>query len=177
MNEANKDQETRRMGRHMLLLGWAIGLAFLVYVFSGILDRQHNPNQSIQSSTNARGMTEVELLRNRMGHYVANGYINDQPVVFLLDTGATVVSIPAGVADKLGLKAGAPSYANTANGMIKTFSTRLDSIGVGKIRLRNINAHINPHMDGEQILLGMSFLKRLELTQKGDTLTLRQARP
>ena len=105
---------------------------------------------------------------------MARGRINDQSVTFLLDTGATVVSIPQDIARNLSLKAGTRSYANTANGLIETYSTRLDSIGIGNIELHDIAAHINPHMNTNEVLLGMSFLKRLELIQRGDTLTIRQ---
>ena len=170
-------EETRRMGKHMLLLAWGVALAFLAYFFSGILDRQHNPNQAVESSINPAGMLEVQLLRNRMGHYVATGQINAEPVVFLVDTGATVVSVPARVAKRLGLEAGHPSYANTANGVIQTYTTRLETVGIGNIVLHDVSAHINPHMDSDEILLGMSFLKRLELVQQGNTLTLRQRLP
>lgn len=163
------------MGRHMMLVAWVIALGLLAIFFSGILERQHNPNQRVESSVTAAGVREVVLERNRHGHYVSNGFINGQPVVFLLDTGATVVSVPQRVAQRLSLRAGAPSYANTANGMITTYSTRLDSVSIGDISLNNVAAHINPHISANEVLLGMSFLKKLELLQKGNTLTLRQA--
>jgi aspartyl protease family protein len=161
----------------MLIVGWVIGLGLLAYLFSDIISKQHNPNQQVQSSINAQGVPEVRLKRNRQGHYVTSGMINGQPVVFLLDTGATVVSVPENIAETLGLKAGPPGYAQTANGVIKTYATRIASIGLGDIHLENIPAQINPYMSGREILLGMSFLKKLELTQKGDTLTLKQTLP
>ena len=167
-------QHTRRLGRHMLVIGWIIGLGLLAYFFSGIISRQYNPNQQVQTSINAQGIPEVRLKRNRQGHYVTSGTINNQPVVFLLDTGATTVSVPENIAEHLDLTAGPTSYAKTANGIIKTYATRIDTIGIGDIHLDNIPAHINPYMSGNEVLLGMSFLKKLELVQKGDTLTLKQ---
>lgn len=158
----------------MLIIAWIIGLGLLGFFFSGILEKQHNPNQSVTTSITDKGRKEVVLQRNRQGHYVTQGTINGQAVVFLLDTGATVVSIPESVAYRLGLSRGAEFYSRTANGIIKTYATRLDEVGVGDIRLSRIAAQINPHFDGEEILLGMSFLKRLELVQQGDTLTIRQ---
>lgn len=166
--------ETRKIGQYMMLLAWIIVLALLAYFFSGVLSKQHNPNQQIQSSINEQGMLEVILKRNRKGHYITNGFINKLPVVFLLDTGATVVSVPTAVARRLGLKAGSASLSNTANGVITTYSARLDSISIGDIQLNDVAAHINPHMSGNEVLLGMSFLKHMELIQKGDILTLRQ---
>jgi aspartyl protease family protein len=167
-------QETQKTGRHMILLAWIIALGMLAFFFNGVLDRQHNPNQQVESSIDEHGQNEVILQRNRQGHYITSGYINNQPVIFLLDTGATVVSVPETVAKRLGLRAGYASQSTTANGTIETYATRLKNVGIGSIELSNVAAHINPHMQGEEILLGMSFLKNLELIQKGEKMTIRQ---
>ena len=45
---------------------------------------------------------------------------------------------------------------------------------LGELSVDNVRANINPGMRGNEILLGMSFLKQLEFTQRGDTLTIRQ---
>jgi aspartyl protease family protein len=116
----------------------------------------------------------VKLQRNRRGHYVASGTINGQPVVFFLDTGATIVSIPEPVARRLNLQRGVELQASTANGTVTTYSTELDSVAVGDIELHRVRASINPQMQSDEILLGMSFLKHLEFTQRGETLILRQ---
>jgi len=109
-----------------------------------------------------------------MGHYVANGSINSQPVIFMLDTGATDVSIPEAIARKLNLTPGPTATYQTANGPVKVQITRLDKISLGDISLTNIRATINPGYKSNEILLGMSFLKHLEFSQRGNTLTLRQ---
>ena len=158
----------------MLLVAWVIALGLLSLLFSNALEHQRNPNRDVRSTIAQDGQSQIVLRRNRQGHYFAGGRINRQPVTFLLDTGATVVSVPQHIADRLGLRRGAKSRAMTANGMIETYATRLDSVAIGDIELRDVAAHINPYMDSEDILLGMSFLKHLELTQRGDTLTLRR---
>lgn len=152
----------------IVVLFMTLGILF----FDNEIEHRVNPNQSPESRTSG-GRAEVILEGNRAGHYVASGYINRQEVVFLLDTGASNVSIPEPLADKLGLKRGAPHQASTANGTITVYSTRLQHIQLGTIELKNIEASINPHMLGDEILLGMSFLRHLEFTQRGDTLTLR----
>ena len=91
--------------------------------------------------------------RNRFGHYVASGEINDQDVVFLLDTGATVVSVPIGIARRLELKPGAGRTVETANGRIITYATTLDSVKIGNIELNRVAASINPHSDSREVLL------------------------
>ena len=96
------------------------------------------------------------------------------PVTFLLDTGATDVAIPAAIARKAGLNQGYISQAATANGIIQVYSTILDELQLGNIRLHDIKASITPSMEGETILLGMSALKQIEFMQRGSNLTLRQ---
>jgi aspartyl protease family protein len=60
--------------------------------------------------------------------------------------------------------------------VVTTWRTVLDEVGIGPVRLQDIRASILPSMAGSEVLLGMSFLKRLELVQKGESLTLRQTR-
>lgn len=173
MNDANPPGEPRRIGRGMIYAAWILALGLLTLFFNDFLDRQHNPNRDLQAAVAEGARTEVVLKRNRAGHYVAPGTINGQPVVFLLDTGATDVAVPDTLARRLGLEYGPGSVSRTANGNIQTWSTRLDSVDLGGITLYDIRASILPNMPGNEVLLGMSYLKRLELVQRGDTLLLR----
>ncbi len=164
----------KRLGMGMIALAWVILLGLLAVFFSDRLEKQRNPNQEVRSAITADGGREVMLRRNRSGHYVATGRINGEAVEFLLDTGATTVSVPARLARRLGLSRGRPVLASTANGTITTYATRLQTVELGDIQIDDVAATINPHMGGDGILLGMSFLKRVEFTQRGNTLTLRQ---
>lgn len=163
----------QKMGKGMIIASWVLILTLLTLFFQTFLDKQNNPNQQVITHETSEYL-EVILQRNRSGHYVASGHINRHPVVFFLDTGATTVSIPENVANTIGLQKGRPMLASTANGTITTYDTRLNSVGIGDIELSNVRAGINPHMGGNDVLLGMSFLKHLEFTQRGDTLILRQ---
>lgn len=177
----DKDQATqnskiaqKRMGRLMYGLMWMLVLVIMAFIFSGVLDRQHNPNNDVASQINEQGLREVVLQRNKAGHYVVSGSINDQPVVFMLDTGASDVSVPAHIADTLGLRRGPEVTYRTANGSVVNFATVLESVGLGNIRLNQIRASINPHTDSDDVLLGMTFLKHLDIVQRGEILILRQ---
>ncbi len=161
-----------KIGQGMIYIAWLLLLALLTYSFNNYLDQQNNPNQNISADWNSN-VAEVRLKQNRYGHYVVNGQINNMPVTFLLDTGATLISIPEKIANKLELKKGFPTQSRTANGTITVYSTRLDQVSIGAIKLTNIRASINPHMAGDEILLGMNFMKHLEMTQKGKELVLR----
>lgn len=169
-----QQSEQKKIGASMLAMMWLGIFVLLGVFFSDILDKQNNPNQSVDTLSLTGDIKELVLKRNRMGHYVANGSINSQPVTFMLDTGATDVAIPAVIAKKLNLQAGPSAYYQTANGQVKVYLTKLDTISLGDIRLSNVRATINPGYKSDQILLGMSFLKHLEFSQRGNTLTLRQ---
>lgn len=162
---------TARMGKGMLYAAWALALGVLTWAFDQWLDAQRVPQVK---NARVEGRSEVTLTRNRYGHYQAHGQINRQEVEFLVDTGATEVSVPDRVAQRLGLQAGAPLKVMTANGTLTVYATRLKSVRLGDIELHDVKAHINPAMPGHEVLLGMSFLKYLEFTQRGNTLTLRQ---
>jgi aspartyl protease family protein len=167
------DDTPSRIGRAMVFAAWVVGLALLVMLFNGIIERQANPNPDPVAETTQSGVPQVVLRRNRAGHYVAGGRINGEPVRFMVDTGATDVALPLSVARGLGLPLRPGGMSITANGRTETWSTRLDSVDIGGLVLRNVRASVLPNMPGDEVLLGMSYLKHLELTQRGDTLTLR----
>ncbi|MBD3610337.1 MAG: retroviral-like aspartic protease family protein [Gammaproteobacteria bacterium] len=164
----SEEKQQKRIGAGMVIAAWILVVLLATGLFERLLDKQHNPNQGRHNMSQA----EVTLKRNRYGHYVASGLINGQEVVFFIDTGASDVSIPISVAEKLQLAKGARAIYNTANGPITAYRTTLDSIQLGGITLHNIHASINPMEKDEVILLGMSFLRHLEFTQRGNTLTL-----
>jgi aspartyl protease family protein len=168
-----EQQGNRRIGKWMMFSALVLGFAMLVAYFNYFLDKEQNPNQSVYSRIDESGNTEVILQRNRYGHYVSNGKINGRTVQFMLDTGATDVAIPERVAERLALKRGPEKRYNTANGMVTAYSTMLDSVSIGPIEVQSVRASINPGLKGNEILLGMSVLKRIEFTQRGDTLILR----
>jgi aspartyl protease family protein len=171
MNQ-DRQNDTSKLGKGMIIASWIIGLALLTLMFNDQLARQFNPNQQPESAFSS-GKIEVRLKQNRQGHYVASGTINGQPVVFLLDTGATNVSVPAHLQQELGLIAGRTMIASTANGNVQVAQTRVDALTIGELTLRDIEASLNPGMKSDKVLLGMSALRQLEFTQTGEWLILR----
>ena len=167
-------REQRRLGLGMQVMAWLLVLALLTYYFTGVIERQHNPNTAVATEIGEGGVREVALKRNRQGHYVTSSEINGKPVVFLLDTGATGIAIPEVVAADLGIPRGRPFTTRTANGNTTSYATRLASVSIGDIELNNVEAGITPGLQMREILLGMSFLRHIEFTQRGNTLTLRQ---
>ena len=176
MTEENSQEinEHKRLGHQFIIAMWILAMVLIYFIFNNIINRDHNPNQDVVFSESPNGSKVVTLQRNRAGHYVTSGRINNQPVTFILDTGATDIAIPQNIARALKLRRGAESYYQTANGTALGYQTMLDSVSVGNIRLHHIPASIVTNMDDSEILLGMSFLKHIEFSQRGDTLILQQ---
>ena len=171
---STNNEYPRTLGKGMITVAWLLLLGLLTLLFNNFLEHENNPNQSPATLTSSGGAKVVELKMNRAGHYVANGKINGYPVEFLLDTGATDVALGEKLAKRLGLEKGYETRAQTANGITRSYLTLLKQVSIGEINLNGIRASILPGMKMDQVLLGMSFLKQLELRQKDDTLTLIQ---
>lgn len=170
----DSDPSTSRFGKVMIGLGFGLALILLTQFFNQRIEQQYNPNQVPEVNNLTSGALEVVLKRNRQNHYVTTGTINGHEVLFLLDTGATAVSIPEAIALTAGLKPGVAQRAHTANGTVTVYHTVIEKLAIGPLFLYDVPANINPSMKGDSILLGMSALKQLEFIQKGPTLTLRQ---
>ena len=167
------DDFPSRLGKVLLLGAWVVGLIIAVLVFQDFIEEARNPNRNLQGAVGPNGTLQVVLQRNRAGHYVADGTINGHPVVFLLDTGATQVALPLSLARRLALPLRPGGTSRTANGDVETWSTSLANVNLGGLAAQGVAATVLPGMQGDEVLLGMSYLKRFELVQKGDTLTLR----
>jgi aspartyl protease family protein len=160
------------LSKPVITLIWIGLLGVGTVLFNGLLDDINNPNKELTITLNDAGNKEVILERNRYGHYVASGEINNQPVEFLLDTGATLVAIPEHIAQQLNLKKGQAFQSQTANGSSQSYATIIDRLSLGGIVMTNVPASISSGMEFDEILLGMSFLKHLHLTQQGKQLTI-----
>ncbi len=114
------------------------------------------------------------LTADPRGHFVVDGQINGGPVRFLVDTGATTVSLSSVDAKRLGIdyRKGQPGLMGTANGATVAYRVKLDTVRVGNIVANNVEAAV---LEGDQIpfaLLGMSFLNRMEMKRVGETMVL-----
>lgn len=140
------------------------------WAFDGYLDRRHNPNRDL--GTGAGATERVVLEASPGGHYAVPGEINGRPVKFLVDTGASHVAVPAALAEDLNLERGPRIRVATAAGETTAYHTRIDRIALGGIELLNIRGSINPSMDADFVLLGMTFLRHLDFSQKDGRLIL-----
>ncbi|HHQ40972.1 MAG TPA: TIGR02281 family clan AA aspartic protease [Chromatiales bacterium] len=119
---------------------------------------------------------EVRIAPDARGMYRVPGTINGQPVDFLVDTGATFVSLAGAQARALGIlyrAVGDPVVVRTASGLARAWRLKLDEVQVGGIRLRSVDAVVLEGQGPAHVLLGNSFLSRLHLEREGPVLVLR----
>lgn len=144
------------------------GLIFLGTIAAvglwGDIRQTVNPQQLVMTDTG-----RIEVPRGPDGHYYLTLDINDAPVRFVVDTGATSMVLTKTDAERVGLTADDLifySEAMTANGPVRTAPVRLDDVALGPFHDANVRAFVN---EGEmnQSLLGMDYLNRyarLEIT-------------
>jgi aspartyl protease family protein len=124
-----------------------------------------NLNRGVGTRFSAPPIAEARIASQVNGHYFTPGRINNQNVEFLVDTGATSIAINSTMADKLGLEYNKDKSVGvqTAQGSTKAYPVVLNSATVGNVTLNNIEALV---LEGEYpsaILLGNSFLSRVDL--------------
>lgn len=136
--------------------------------------RRMQIGQSVVSAASAE-KAPVVLMADPRGHFVTSGSINGVPVQFLVDTGATFVSLGAADARRarIDFARGSPGATMTANGLARVWKVRLASVKLGNITLQDVEASVH-EQDMPVVLLGMSFLNRMEMRRDGSTLTLSQ---
>ena len=119
------------------------------------------------------GGTTIVLSADSGGHFWTNGTINGKSVRFVVDTGATNVSMSESQAERLGLdyRNGQRGISNTANGQVQAYRVPLTSVRVGEVEVYNVAATIVP-VPMDFVLLGNSFLTRFQMKRENDTLTL-----
>nr|WP_295710396.1 retropepsin-like aspartic protease [uncultured Halomonas sp.] len=160
----------QRGGIVMMLLLWVLLMAVGTWWIHGGLEEMMRPNANIVHSLPAG--EPITLKRNRAGHFEAPGRINGEPVTFLLDTGATYVAIPGGLADELGLVPGRSAWFNTANGRVEGSLTELDEVSLGGLTVQNVQGSISPGMERDTVLLGMSFLNLMSIEMQAGEMVL-----
>ena len=117
----------------------------------------------------------VMLYAGEGGHFFASGTINDRPVQFLVDTGATSVGLSGRMASSLGIdykRLGRQAYTQTASGVVLVYVLQLQKVKVGDATLHSVEATV---IDGDYptvALLGMSFLSAFEMKREGSKMEL-----
>jgi len=130
--------------------------------------------QSISAQRSTAGRQQTVLLSDGRGHFWANAEINGASARVLVDTGATFISMSASAARGMGISytQGQRGFTSTANGNVPVYRVTLASVRIGDISLTNVDASVHEGDNLPVILLGMSFLNRVEMQRDGERMTL-----
>ena len=117
------------------------------------------------------------IYKNDGGMYMTVGNINGRTVKFLVDTGASAISMNTSQAKQLGVRykrEGKSASVSTASGYANAWRVKLKSVSVGGITQNNVDAFVIDGKHPGPILLGMTFLGRLNVEHSGNAMTLIQ---
>jgi clan AA aspartic protease (TIGR02281 family) len=117
------------------------------------------------------GGADAVLTRAASGHFYASGRINGFPVVYIVDTGATLVTLSPDQAHNAGITQCAPMRVRTASGFNEGCVARVPEICFSQFCVRDAEVYISNGMVGEA-LLGMNVLRNFRITQQGDTMRI-----
>ncbi|MDO3381184.1 TIGR02281 family clan AA aspartic protease [Gilvimarinus algae] len=120
-------------------------------------------------------LPEVRIASGRGGHYEASGRINGIPVKFMVDTGATSVAMSSHAAEQLGInyRAGQEIQVSTANGIAAAYNIWLDSVSVGSVEVKHVEAAVIIGSSPRTILLGNSYLSLVDMSTEQGVLVLK----
>jgi len=105
----------------------------------------------------------ISFYASNNGHFMIDATVHSQVVHFLLDTGASRVTLTQQDAKRIGINTDALKYnvpLSTANGTSFAAPIVIDEIHVGNIVVRDVFAYVSKS-GLDTSLLGMSFLNRL----------------
>jgi len=118
-----------------------------------------------------------QIMADERGMFRAHGSINGHSVYFLVDTGARSVAISSADARRLGIQyrlEGMPVTASTASGLAKGWRVRLKTVRLGQLLEKNVEAVVVDGDHPSQVLLGMTFLKRMRVDKDGSRMQITQ---
>lgn len=122
-------------------------------------------------------LREVQVARDNEGHFRVAGAIEGRPVLFMVDTGATILAMSSDHADALGIdyrSGGEVGQVVTASGAAVSHFLTLQSVQVGGITVNGVAAAVVEGPYPTDILLGMSFLRHVGFSERGGVLTIQQ---
>jgi aspartyl protease family protein len=123
----------------------------------------------------AGGRQQTTLTADASGHFFATAAVNGISLRFIVDTGASMVTLSSSHAKQAGVLylSGERTRVQTANGSANAWRVKLDSVRVGAIALTNVDGLV---IEGDALggvaLLGLSFLNRTDMQRDGDRMTL-----
>ena len=133
-------------------------------------------NQAIAGNFKKPDQSKLRIPADASGMYFVRGTINGTPTSFLVDTGATNVTISGNKARalKIDFKNGRRGMAQTAAAVVPVWQIVLNSVSIGGIKLNNVSATVIVGDKPSEVLLGNSFLRHTDMQQSSSVLTIRK---
>ena len=127
---------------------------------------------SVGARADPAGGNKIVLPMGSGGHFFAQGSVNNKPIQFMVDTGATTIALGLSDAQRLGIdfEKGRPVSMSTANGQARGWLVRLAAVRIGEVEVYDVEAIVGPNMP--YALLGNSFLSRFSMFRGSDTIVL-----
>jgi len=152
-------------GHISVLVVWIIVFS-VVYLY---FNERQVPKVAEVKGNLTRG--EIVIPRSLDGHYYVRGAINGYPIDFMVDTGASIVSISNKISQAANLPSGAPANFSTAGGVVRGEIVSGQTIEAGGIAVNGLSVSVG--IQGEIALLGQNFLRRVDVIQSNDRMILR----
>jgi aspartyl protease family protein len=124
-----------------------------------------SPKAAVGATVAQAGSRSISIPRDSRGHFETEGRIDGQRIGFMVDTGASMIALNETSAARFGLRPSRNDYnatVTTANGTIKAARTRLATVDVGGLVVRDVDAMVLPDAALSENLLGLSFLSKLK---------------
>lgn len=158
-------QSVARRSTLLFLLFWLVVMGLMYLAMQHFL-------KPAQAKVMADGA--VRIARGMDGHFRVKGYVNDQPVTFLVDTGASSVSVTDVLAARAGLEGGEKARFRTANGEREGRIVVADEVRIASLRVRDVRVGTGyAGEDSDDALLGQNFLRFFDVQMSGDEMELR----
>ena len=155
----------RQTGLLPMLLFWCVVMG-LVY---GLMTYYLKPKQ-----TQIQANGDLIIPRSQDGHFYTPGTVNGREVLFLVDTGASLVSVSESLAQAAGIRGGVPTTFQTANGARPGRVVDGVDVSVGPMRVTNLKVGVGLSLgDDTQALLGQSFLSKFDISLSQNQMILR----
>ncbi len=148
-----------------------------VLEIDGVRDRYTIGTHIGSSFKGPTGQKTVSIAPDSQGMYWVSGSINDFQVKFMVDTGATLISMNKHQAKRIGLDykmKGVQSLSSTASGIAKIYLMKLKKVRIGDIELHDVKGAVHDSDFPQVILLGNSFLSKVDMLREGGLLQLQK---
>jgi aspartyl protease family protein len=148
-----------------MMIFWCVIMGFLYLGMTHYLKPK-------QAQVLANG--DLVIKRSKDGHFYTTGTINGREARFMVDTGASLVSVSEAFAQKALIGTGVPATFRTANGDRPGRIVEGLSVAIGPVSVTNIKVGVGlSGGDESDALLGQSFLSKFDMTMSNNQMVLR----